>query len=52
MCKSQLEKKYLKTKTQNNLKLYKKHENFCSKSYKKEKKKILWILRYEKRFGQ
>ena len=37
--RSQLETKYLKTKTQTDLKLYKKHKNFCSKLYKKERRK-------------
>ena len=36
MCRSQLETKYLKTKTQTKLKPYKKHKNFCSKLYKRE----------------
>ena len=39
MCRSQLETKYHKTKTQTDLKLYKKHKNFCSKLYKTEKRK-------------
>ena len=39
MRRSQLETKYLKTKTQTDLKLYKKHKNFCSKLYKKERRK-------------
>ena len=39
MRRSQLETKYLKTKTQTDLKLYKKHKNFCSKLYKKERGK-------------
>ena len=39
MCRSQLETKYLKTKTQTNLKPYKKHKNFCSKLYKRERRK-------------
>ena len=39
MRRSQLETKYLKTKTQNDLKLYKKHKNFCSKLYKRERRK-------------
>ena len=37
--RSQLETKYLKTKTQTDLKLYKKHKNFCSKLYKRERRK-------------
>ena len=36
----QLETKYLKTKSQTDLKLYKKHKNFCSKSYKGKEKNI------------
>ena len=39
MRRSQLETKYLKTKTQTDLKLYKKHKNFCSKLHKREKRK-------------
>ena len=34
MRRSQLDTKYLKTKTQPDLKLYKKHKNFCSMLYK------------------
>ena len=39
MRRSQLETKYLESKTQTDLKLYKKHKNFCSKLYKKERRK-------------
>ena len=39
MRRSQLESKYLKTKTQTNLTPYKKHKNFCSKLYKRERRK-------------
>ena len=39
MRRSQLETKYLKTKTQTDLKQYKKHKNFCNKLYKKERRK-------------
>ena len=39
MRRSELETKYLKTKTQTNLKLYKKHKNLCSKLYKRERRK-------------
>ena len=39
MNRPQLETKYLKTETQTDLKLYKKHKNFCSKLYKKERRK-------------
>ena len=39
MKRSQLETKYMKNKTPDNLKLYKKHRNYCSKLYKKERKK-------------
>ena len=42
--RSQLETKYLKTKTQTDLKLYKKHKNFCSKLYKKERRKYYEFL--------
>ena len=38
MNRSQLETKYLKTKTQTDLKLHKKHKNFCSKLYKRERR--------------
>ena len=38
MRRSQLETKYLKSKTQTNLKLYKKRKNFCSKLHKKERR--------------
>ena len=36
MRRSQLETKYLKTKTQTDLKPYKKRKNFCRKLYKTE----------------
>ena len=39
MRRSQLETKYLKTKTQTDLKLYKKHKSFCSMLYKRERRK-------------
>ena len=39
MRSSQLEPKYLKTKTQNDLKLYKNNKKFCSKLYKRERRK-------------
>ena len=39
MRRSQLETKYLKTKTQTDLKLYKEHKDFCSKLYKSERRK-------------
>ena len=42
--RSQIETKYLKTKTQTDLKLYKKHKNFCSKLYKKERRKYYETL--------
>ena len=38
MKRSELESKYVKNKTSENLKSYKKQKNFCSKLYKKEKK--------------
>ena len=38
---SELESKYLKNKTSENVKSYKKQINFCSKLDKKERKKIL-----------
>ena len=37
--RSQLETKHLQSKTQNDLKLYKKHKNFCSKLHKRERRK-------------
>ena len=37
MKRSELESKYVKNKTSENLKSYKKQRNFCSKLYKKEK---------------
>ena len=46
MCRSQLETKYLKTKIQTDLKLYKKHKNLFSKLYKRERR-----IYYEKRLG-
>ena len=39
MRRSQLETKYVKAKSQQTLKLYKKHKNFCSKLYKMERRK-------------
>ena len=36
MKRSELESKYVKNKTNENLKAYKKQRNFCSKLYKKE----------------
>ena len=39
MHRSHLETKYLKTKIQTDIKLCKKHKNFCSELYKKKKKK-------------
>ena len=41
MKRSELEGKYVKNKTSENLKSYKKQINFCSKLYKKERKNIL-----------
>ena len=38
-CRFQLETKYLKSKTQTDLQLYKEHKNVCSKLYKKERRK-------------
>ena len=40
MKRSQLENKYISTSTVENMNKYKKHKNFCSKLYKKEKKKF------------
>ena len=39
MKRSYLEKLYFKKKTTESLKTYKKHNNFCSRLYKKESKK-------------
>ena len=39
MKRSELESKYVKSKTSETLKSYKKQRNFCSKLYKKERKK-------------
>ena len=39
MRSSQLETKYLKTKPQTDLRIYKKHKNFCSKLYKRERRR-------------
>ena len=39
MKRSQLKTKYFKTNTAESLRLYKKQNNFCSKLYKKERKK-------------
>ena len=39
MRRSQLETEYLKTKTQTDLKQYKKHKNFCSELNKMERRK-------------
>ena len=41
MKRSELESKYVKNKTNENLKSYKKQWNFCSKLYKKREEKIL-----------
>ena len=41
MKRSQLESKYLRNSTVENMKIYKKQKNFCSRLYKK-KKEILF----------
>ena len=41
MKRSELESKYVKNKTSENLKSYKKQRNFCSKLYNKEIKNIM-----------
>ena len=46
--RSQLETKYLKTKSQTDLKLYKKYKNFCSKLYKRERRKYYESLHMKK----
>ena len=48
MCRSQLETKYLKTETQTDLRLYKKHKNFCSKLHKRERRKYYESLDMKK----
>ena len=40
MKRSQLESKYLRNSTVENMKMYKKQKNFCSRLYKKERKKF------------
>ena len=42
--RSELESKYVKNKINENLKSYKKQRNFCSKLYKKERKKYYEML--------
>ena len=44
MKRSELGNKYVKNKTNENLKSYKKQRNFCSKLYKKERKKYYEML--------
>ena len=44
MKRSELESKHVKNKTNENLKSYKKQRNFCSKLYKKERKKYYEML--------
>ena len=51
MRRSQIETKYLKTKTQTDLKLHKKHKKFVL-SFTKGKEENILVPRYEKRFGQ
>ena len=41
MKRSELESKYIKNKTNENLKSYKKQINFCGKLYKKEKENFM-----------
>ena len=41
MKRSELESKYVKNKTSENLRSYKKQRNFCSKLHKKERKNIM-----------
>ena len=41
MKRSQLENKSIRNSTVENMNKYKKHKNFCSKIYKKERKKVL-----------
>ena len=47
MKRSELESKYVKNKTNENLKSNKKQRNFCSKLYKKERKKYYEMLDLE-----
>ena len=44
MKRSQLESKYLRNSTVENMKIYKKQKNFCSRLYKKERKKFYSAL--------
>ena len=44
MKRSKLENEYVKNKNNENLKSYKKQRNFCSKLYKKERKKYYKML--------
>ena len=44
MKRPELESKNLKNKGHQNMKIYKKQKNFCSKLYKKERKKIILKL--------
>ena len=48
MRRSQLETEYLKTKAQTDFKLYKKHKKFCSKLYKKGRRKYYESLDMKK----
>ena len=47
MRRPQLKSKYLKSKTQTDLTLYKKHNNFCSKFYKRQRRKYYKSLDME-----
>ena len=47
MKRSGLEIKYVKNKTNENLKSYKKQRYFCSKFYKKERKKYYKMLDFK-----
>ena len=44
MKRSELESKYLKNKSYQNMKIYKNQKIFCNKLYKKERKKIILKL--------
>ena len=41
---SELKSKYLKNKSHQNMKIYKKQKKFCSKLYKKERKKFYFKI--------
>ena len=52
MKRSELERKYLKNRTNENRIRYKKQKNFCSKLYKKERKKYFSNIELKKCYRQ